>query len=68
MWVLPNDSLSNFQVYLHLNFTLHVQKVDNTDDILFLALSGMLNDWFAGSDMQQDIWGKVSGPLGCPEL
>lgn len=68
MWVLPNDSLSNFQVYLYLNFTLHVQKVENTDGILFLALSGILNDWFAGSDMRQDIWGKVSGPLGCPEL
>ena len=36
--------------------------------ILFLALFGMLNDWCTGNDMWQDIWGKVSDPLRCPEL
>lgn len=42
--------------------------MEDTDSILFLALSGMPNDCCVDCDMWQDIWGKVSDPLRCPEL
>lgn len=45
-----------------------LKEVEDTDGILFLSLSGMLSDWSAGGDMWQDVWGKVSDPLRCPEL
>lgn len=75
MYVLLNDGLSNFQAHLHLNFILQasagwgkLKEVEDPDGILFLSLSGMLSDWCARDDMWQDVWGKVSDPLRCPEL
>lgn len=74
MCVLPNG-LSGFQDHLHLNSLLQasagwekLEELEDTDGLLFLALSGLLKDCCAGGDMWQDIWGKASDPLMCPEL